>query len=304
VAFVLLCGASAMAAATPAGTLISNIARIDYRLDGGVVSRQSNQVDIRVGELIDFTVAPAPTCTAPSASGLIVVGFDIFNRGNGREAFVPGQPVITGTPSFVLTGVFADTNLSGCYEAGIDLPILPGGRTDPVPPGGWLRIFVIGGGDAGGGHITLPITSGTGGGGTGTAYLGAGDDGGDAVIGASGGTVGDIAAPLPSPLIATLVKSQSVRAADGSTQPRYGAIVTYSIEGRFAGLGTARAAAIADLIPAGTDYVPGSITLDGRPISDAAGDDAGGFDGRRIAVSLGDVAAPAMHSVSFKVRIK
>lgn len=290
---------------TPAGTVISNIAQIDYRLDAAAVSRSSNQVDIRVGEIIDFTVTPAPACTAGGSGDLIVAGFDVTNRGNGQEAFIPGQPVVTGIRSFVLSGVYADSNGSGCYEAGVDQPIPPGGKTVPLRPNVSGRIFVVGNGDAGnGGTIVLPVTAETGGGTTGTSFLGRGDGGGDAVIGTSGGTVVGVPGVLPAPMTATLVKSQRVRNADGSSDARYGAVVTYSIEGRFAGIGIARGAALADQIPAGTAYVPGSLTLDGRPVSDVAGDDAGGFDGRRIAVSLGDVAAPAVRTISFQVRIK
>lgn len=220
VVLVLLCGASAQGTMTPAGTVISNIAQIDYRLAAGAVSRSSNQVDIRVGEIIDFTVTPAPACTAGGSGGLIVAGFDITNRGNGQEAFIPGQPVVTGVRSFVLSGVYADSNDSGCYEAGVDQLIPPGGKTVPLRPNVSGRIFVVGTGDAGGGTIVLPVTAETGGGTTGTSFLGMGDGGGDAVIGTSGGTVVGDPGVLPAPLTATLVKSQSVRNADGSSDPR------------------------------------------------------------------------------------
>jgi len=62
-------------------------------------------------------------------------------------------------------------------------------------------------------------------------------------------------------------------------------------------------AVIADAIPAGTIYVPGSLKLDGAAVSDTGDGDAGVFDGQRVSVRLGNVASPAVRTVSFQVRI-
>ena len=80
-----------------------------------------------------------------------------------------------------------------------------------------------------------------------------------------------------------------------------GATVTYTLLARFPA--PAADVAIADSIPAGTTYVPGSLTLDGIVLSDSDDGDPGGFDGRAIAVRLGDVAAPASHRIVFRVTI-
>lgn len=307
-ALTLLVTAQAVSAATPAGTIITNVARIDYSLNGASRTGSSNQVNLRVGEIIDFAVTPAATCSTPHPDGVIVVGFDITNRGNGFEAFIPGTPIVVDAPDFILTGVFSDSDGSECYEDGTDQLLPPGGKTPQLAAGGRVRIFVVGRSRSGGGRIILPVAAenssvqnsvgGIGGG------SGRGDGGGDVVVVPPGGAITDVAAPFPTPLAASLVKSQSVRAPDGSARPLRGAVITYSIEARFGGIGTATDAAIADPIPAGTDYVAGSLTLDGARLSDAAGDDAGVFDGRSTAVTLGSVSAPATHVVSFQVRIK
>lgn len=301
-----LFGAAETFAATPAGTRISNIAHISYRLDAGSFSISSNLVEFRVGEIIQFSVSPAPSCGGAAPDGRVAIGFDVTNLGNGNEAFVPGVPKLTGG-NFDVAGVYVDGNANGCYDPDIDPLIAAGDGTPPIAPGKSVRIFLVGvpGAGAGGGTVVLPITSGTGSGGVGTAIVGAGDGGGDAVMGPGGGVVADVAAPLPGgQLAASLVKSQSVTASDGSAKPRQGAIVTYSLEGRFAGIGRATGAMIADVIPAGTTYVPGSLALDGASLSDAQDDDAGSFDGQRIEVSLGDVAAPAVRTIRFQVRIQ
>lgn len=101
---------------------------------------------------------------------------------------------------------------------------------------------------------------------------------------------------------ATLNKTQVVRARDGSATPTSGAVVTYALAATFAAAG-ARGAAIEDPVPAGTTYLAGSLTLDGAPLSDAAGDDAGECDGRLVRVALGDVAAAVTRTVTFQVRL-
>ncbi|WP_152663895.1 hypothetical protein [Sphingomonas sp. SRS2] len=300
---MLFAASAATAAMTPAGTTISNVARIDYRVGTGAVSRASNRVDIRVGEIIDFSVTAAPPCAGGAGTGgVVAIGFRITNLGNGSEAFIPGSPSVTGGSNFVPAGVIADSNGNGCYDPGVDQPIPPGGKTPPLAPGQSIIVFVIGTGGNGIGELVLPVTSETGTGRRGTAIPGGGQGGSDAVIGDSGGVVTQ-PVPAPRPLIASLVKSQSVRAPDDSTEPRSGAVITYRIEGSFAGIGMASDVAIADSIPAGTSYVADSLTLDGVKISDAADGDNGLFNGTGIAVRLGDVAAPTVHAISFQVRI-
>jgi hypothetical protein len=60
---------------------------------------------------------------------------------------------------------------------------------------------------------------------------------------------------------------------------------------------------ISDPVPAGTSFAPGSITLEGTALSDAADADAGSYTGSGIAVSLGSLASGASRTVTFKVKI-
>ena len=56
-------------------------------------------------------------------------------------------------------------------------------------------------------------------------------------------------------------------------------------------------------IPAGTTYRPGTLTLEGGALSDAADADAGEFTGTGIAVRLGTVAGGGARTVTFQVAI-
>lgn len=287
-------------AATPAGTIISNIAHIQYLKDGASRTGQSNRVDVRVDEVVRFSVTPVPACGAPQ--GMTVIAFRITNNGNAPKTFIPRRPEVIEGTGFVVSGVYADTNGNGCYDPGIDQLIPAGGRTPVVGPGGSTTVFVVGSGGSGPIRLRLLFVPGSQDGGDGT---GEGSEGGGwAVTGPDrNGVTGDSSTVMSGTMSAQLVKSQTVRAQDGSATPRSGATVTYTIEGRFTGIGMAADAVIADAIPAGTIYVPGSLKLDGAAVSDTGDGDAGVFDGQRVSIRLGNVVAPAVRTVSFQVRI-
>jgi uncharacterized repeat protein (TIGR01451 family) len=295
------------AAMTPAGTMIRNIAQIAYDLDGKAAALDSNTVDLRVDELIELAVEPAPACAGQTGTdGKTVIGFRLTNRGNGKEAFIPEAPTVEDG-DFVTEALIADSNHDGCYDPAIDTAIPAGGKTPELAPGESIILFVVGSYRQTMGTIRLRVRSATGTGATGSAMDGAGDGGSDAVMGIAGGAAqGEPGTrqDRQAPLAASLVKSQSVRAPDGSDRALRGAIITYRIAGSFTGNGVATDAAIADPIPPGTTYVPGSLSLDDNMLSDGADSDAGTFDGRAIAVKLGDVAAPAVRTVSFQVQIQ
>ncbi|MFB5678200.1 isopeptide-forming domain-containing fimbrial protein [Paenibacillus terreus] len=60
---------------------------------------------------------------------------------------------------------------------------------------------------------------------------------------------------------------------------------------------------ISDVIPAGLEYVPGSLTVDGASVSDSEGDDSGHYDGSKIVGQFGDVTDTAWHTVTFRVKV-
>ena len=273
---------SSAQAATEAGTAIRNVAQVRYGIDGEVSTIASNPVSTRVDEIIDFTVDPSPACANPTANGITAIGFDIVNRGNGDESFTIGTPVATG--DFKVTGLAADANDDGCYEPGTD-PSIPYGTNTPVlAPGKRYRVFVLGEGTLDGGTLELPVTSRFGDARVGQVIDGAGDGGSDVVIGGTGGKVTGrpVRRYAVQEVHAELVKTQSVKARDGSDQPMRGAIITYTLQGNFTGGGTANDVVIADPIPAGTVYVAGSLMLDGNALSDAGDGDVGSFTGSGI----------------------
>ncbi|MCU6454236.1 hypothetical protein LPN01_09110 [Sphingomonas sp. A2-49] len=290
-------------AQTRAGVRVVNVATLSVRDGDGERTLPSNPASLTVAERLDLTLDPGNDARVDIGSGGGAVAVVLVNRGNGSEAFdLAAQP---SDATVTIRGVAIDRDGDGRFDAATDA-LLTDGRTPALDPGATLRLLVLV--DPAATPVTvatIDVTARavTGTGPAGTVFAGQGDGGGDAVTGATTAratlAVAIGAAPPPA---AQLVKSQSVRAPDGSDRPVNGAIITYRLEARI--LRAAAAVRIDDPIPQGTLYVPGSLTLDGAPLSDAAGDDAGRADDAGIAVTLGDVAGATTRIVQFKVSIQ
>src|SRR6185503_12564038 len=86
-----------------------------------------------------------------------------------------------------------------------------------------------------------------------------------------------------------------------------GDVLTYTIryQGLGAGAGTATNVIVTDPLPAGATFVAGSITLDGTPLTDATGDDAGSYNAssRRVSVTLPNVTGSSAGVITFRARL-
>lgn len=287
--------AQANAAAAPqtaAGTVVANTADLGWAIGAERGATRSNTDRLIVAERLDLRLAPGPTAPAGSAALPVL----LINGGNGVEAFALAAATLDD-PSRPLKLV-VDADRDGRCDATVDRELIAG-RTAPLAAGAALQLLVC---DTPG-PVRVSVKAATGSGVPGTTYAGAGDGGGDAVVGPSGaaatlvvGDGGEGAAAEP-----VLVKSQSVVAPDGSARAMVGATITYTLAAQFAA--DSSAAEIEDPVPAGTRLVPGSLTLDGAPLTDTADADAGEVAAGAIRVRLGDVAAGTDHRVTFAVII-
>ncbi|MBJ6122099.1 hypothetical protein [Sphingomonas mollis] len=303
IVLALLCMAQSAPASgqTRAGTAIVNTASISYTLDGTDYQAPSNSVTIVVAERLDVGLAPQGSVPVvdetPGTVPLVLT-----NLGSGQESFT--IDVSASVTTIALDGVAIDRNGDGRFDAATDTMLT--GPTPVMQPGESLPLLAIvaatPGMTAAGGDLHVTATAITGSGPTTETFPGAGDGGGDAVVGDTGATASaDIPFLGPNAAGPTLSKSQAVVAPDGSAQPVSGAVVTYTLVARFPD--ATRTARIDDPVPAGTTYLPGSLSLDGAVLSDAADGDAGSAGPRTISVVLGDTAPGAMRTVSFKVRL-
>lgn len=118
----------------------------------------------------------------------------------------------------------------------------------------------------------------------------------------------------------TLLGNKSVVDLNGAPV-RPGDLLEYTVPVSNIGLDTADDSRFFDAIPTGTRYEPGSLRVDGRPVTDAPGDDLGEFvaspqghvvaylgtgatAARGGAIPITPVGATAPHEVSFQVRVQ
>ena len=301
----------AEAAGTRAGSTISNTASASFDAGGGTTTIDSNRVDLLVDELLDVTVDssnPADVPTTPGATGQVLT-FSVTNNGNGVEAFALTTIANAGGDDYdpAVTQIYLD-NGDGLFDSSTDALYTPGANDPSFDPDESVTVFVLAttpgsAADGNRGIISLAAAAKTGTGDPGDSFAGQGEGGGDAVVGSTGADGQDAGAFLVSAATVTLVKSAVVTNSLSTADPIPGATITYTIVATVAGSGSVNGLAITDDIPADTSYVPGSITLGGSALSDAADADAGNYNGTRINVALGTVAGGQTRTVTFRTTI-
>lgn len=317
----MICGAAAisglissnqaLATGVTAGTLIENTAVASYDDGAGARTINSNTVTVRVDELLDVTLTsldPGPITTRP---GDAVLTFELTNQGNGPEAFrfTTNSAVAGNDFDVVVRSIAIDSNGNGVYDEGVDQILTAPETTAILAPDTVLTVFVlvtvpVDAADTEIGNVDLTAEAVTGSGAPGTVFAGQGVDGGDAIVGTTGAIATARGALIVGVANVELIKSVTLRDPFGGTSAVPGTIATFTIRAEVTGSGTINDLVITDLIPEGTTYAPGTLTLDGAALSDAEDGDAGSAsDTAGIAVDLGDVVATANRSVTFDVVI-
>ena len=302
----------AFAAGTPAGTSIQNVATATYDTPAGEASVDSNMVELKVDELLDVTVSwadPADVGTAPGLTGQ-VLRFTLTNGGNGAERFQLATVGTGGGDDFdpAVGGIYLDTNGNNAFDAGVDTAYVAGSNDPELGPDQSMSVFVLStipasAEDGDRGRVQLTAAAATGTGAPGTSFAGLGQGGGNAVVGATGADAEDDGWYKVSKAAIGFVKSAAVTDPFGGSNRVPGATITYTLAATVSGSGSLANVRIADAIPAGTSFAPGSITLEGSALTDADDADSGKFTGTGISVGLGTLAAGASRTVTFKVKI-
>jgi uncharacterized repeat protein (TIGR01451 family) len=308
---IALYPASASASGVTAGTLIQNTATATYTSgsDSGTVN--SNTVTVRVDELLNVAVTGLDGAPITIGAGTAVLSYSITNTGNGSEAFdITVGPTVAGNDfDATVQSVAIDTNGNGTYEPGVDQVLATGAATPAIAPDASLTLFVIvalptGVNDGDTSQVRLTADAVTGTGSAGTVFAGQGEGGGDAVVGSSGATGNGLESLLAALANVALTKSAVVDADPVfGTQPVPGAVITYTLSAQVSGAGQVDSLRITDVIPAGTTYQNGTLTLDAAALTDGADADAGTASAAGIDVNLGTVAGGTTKTVTFKVRI-
>jgi len=304
------------AAGTPAGTVVDNTAVIDYEVGGSPLNQSSNTHTVTVAELLDVDVTllsgPVPVASPDTARELLYV---VTNTGNGTETLSLAIDSVLGGDDFdpvpAVPAIYFDTDASGDLSAP-DLAYNPGVNDPNLAADASVDILIVNDipaalADGNIGFSELSASSTTGTGAPGDVFAGLGDGGVDAVVGTSGATNADTGQYVVGDIQFTVVKTATVSDPFGGTQPVPGAQISYQIVLTPTGTATATNSAFGDPIPPNTTYVPGTITLNGGPLTDAADADAGEFitaPAPEIAVVLGDLTgASGAQTINFSVTI-
>jgi len=310
----------ALAAGTPAGTMIVNQASVSYQSNGSTFLRDSNPASIRVDEKLDLilTWEDAASIRVEPGDRQAMLTFRLTNLGNDGEAFTLSVTnTLTGDQFDPLRpNILLDSNGSGVFDVG-DRPY-----DSNNPP--WLvadanlAIFVfidipvaLAGGDLG--LLQLNATALTGSGVPGTVFPSLIREGIGAVVGASGGRSSAEGRAQAGHLPARLVKSATVSDPRGGSEPMPGALITYAITVSVEGSTPAKAMVVTDPVPENTTYVPGTLRLStatgSQTLSDAVDGDRGqiietppGSGHGVIEFPLGDLD-PGTTTVTFQVTI-
>ncbi|HEY0044934.1 MAG TPA: hypothetical protein VGB62_10335 [Allosphingosinicella sp.] len=304
---------TANAAGTLAGTNITNVATATYDLpNGDPATIDSNTVTLLVDELLDVTVDwkdPADVATAPGRTAQLLT-YTLANGGNGTEAFKLSTVANGGGDDFdpAVTSIVLDSNGNGAYDAGVDTVYVAGSNDPELAPDARITVFVLssipaGAADTNRAHADLVAVAKTGSGAPGTSFAGLGQGGGNAVVGATGADADAAGWYKVSKADLSFVKSATVADSFGGTANAPGATITYTLTATVNGSGSLANVKVADAIPAGTTFKPGSITLDSAPLSDAADSDAGAFTGSGISVGLGTLPSGSAKTITFQVKI-
>lgn len=317
-------------AGTPAGTVISSVATLNYVIGGSAQTPITIVTPaIKVDELIQPTLtwqdgAPV-TVNSPGTNNALT--FVLTNSGNGQESFSLTRtngplPLPAGnyTPlSGSIGSIYLENGLQAGFQAtgpNADTAYIPGTNDPNLAPDTGQIIYVISDtppsvpGNALGEVLltAASLTAGAAGALPGTSLAGSGQGNVFAVVGSTGALSHVIGRYIVSVSGMSLVLSKTVAAVldpNGTAVLMPGSVITYQIAATLSGTGTATNLVITDPLPASVTYVPGSIAVDSAAQTDANDADKGQFIAttHTVSVSLGNVAAPANVVITFRATI-
>lgn len=318
-------GAStAYAVGTDAGVNIQNTATAAFEISGTPQTPvSSNTVQTTVDELLDVVVVDdngGPVAVGVGESGAILQ-FTITNNGNGSEVFriIGDDTVNEGGFDPALNQLFLESNALPGLQVGSDTAYVSGIADPTLAEDESLVLYVqsdipggLSQGDIGDVEVRAvaqTIITATGGIDDpddaswpvpGVSYAGAGDGGGNAVV----GTSNDVNSLLMrtagryqvSDAVVSIVKTAtSVLDPFGGTTLVPGSVITYQLVVTVTGTGTAQALVVSDAIPAELDYQLNTLVVSGTPEDDdfaPSGTDNSGYNAgaTTLVVDAGSIA--------------
>ena len=326
IAFLAACfltAGAAQAAGTPAGTIITNTATMNYKLSGASQPPVSSSNQFVVDRFVNLVVTKnLDAIVAPGSLNQALL-FLATNTSNTAIRFAL-SPVSKATNTWTMNNVriFADTNNNGVWDAG-DTPYTDASTFGEIASGGSITVLIV---------ADTPVTVGTGeaaqydlvatavDAGTvnvSTQTAGPNTPGVDTVfLDSAGSAIGDGTRDGKHSAVATysvttsvttvsLVKSVTILDQWGGNLPIPGATLRYTIVATATGIGTANNVVFSDPLPLNTTYIANTLRLDNAPVGPAIGD-VGTTTPDTVTVRLGNMTSSSSqtHTVQFDVKIQ
>jgi uncharacterized repeat protein (TIGR01451 family) len=316
-------------ALTPAGTPISNQARLQFQVQNAPGEIQSNTVAFRVAQLLDVAVTSQDASDVGVNSPDVgrVLTFRVSNIGNGTETYrlsradaLPGDQFDPVPSSVLVANLYLENGLQPGFQASgpyADIPYAVGSN-DPVMPAATERtVYVVstiptGQAHLDGGRSQLVATSAQADvpgklPGTGLPALNTVSQ--ERVVGLSSGQAHATGTYRVTGLQTTMLKTVAkVVDPQGGSTLMPGAVITYRLVTDIRGNGTASSVMVSDALPAQVRYKSGTLHLNGVVQTDAADSDASQVDvaavPQTLRVKLGSQNAPFLATVEFDVIVE
>jgi uncharacterized repeat protein (TIGR01451 family) len=270
----LIATPTAQALGTPAGTVISNQATVDFEdANGNPLQQLSNIVETTVSAVEGVDIAPATSSLTGDPGDLICHFHTLTNTGNDTDKIDVNT---AGAPFGWAVTVYEDTDASGDYTAGVDTALVDNDAngsvdTDDLANDGTMDVLVC---------VQIPNNAGD-------------TDAEDTTV-----TVSSANDPLvtDSAVDTTTVTAPDltvVKEVNPATDQPPGATLTYTVEITNNGSADALNVVLTDPIPANTTYVGGSASTDQGSITSTA----------PITADIGTIVAGDTVTVTFQVTI-
>lgn len=310
---------SAHAAGTAAGTVIPNTATIRYTFSGLPYTQQAAAPYVAVARLL--SVRTTWQDSTPSASNspdtLRPLTFAVTNLGNATDTIALARDNAVGGDQFdptdspqgaiwLETGAQAGLQTSGpnadvVYVPGSNDPVLAAGASRTVYLASGIRAgFTTGATARANLQARSALAPATATPGAQVAVL----SGVPVIAGPNGARSTATGIYLVS-IIAVGITKSVVTVADnqGGTRVMPGSVVTYRLLVSATGTGSASNVVVSDPLPAALTFVPGSITVDGAPRTDAADGDDSSFTNGTVRTVLPSLAASQSRAIEFKATV-
>jgi uncharacterized repeat protein (TIGR01451 family) len=320
-----LAGGTALAAGTPAGTIITNTVSVSF-VQGGVTQTTTAGNSFMVDRAINEVVTKnSDASTAPTSTN-VALSFLVSNTSNTSMRFALSEvskPTNTWTMNNVR--IYRDNNNSGAWDAG-DTLYADAGTFGDVASGVSVTVLIVADApasltigqtalydlvatavDAGTLNISIQ-TMGPNTAGIDTVFLDvAGSAVGDGARDGKHSASGAFSA-TSSAVNVNLTKTVTTLDQWGGNLPIPGAILRYVIVATTMGSGTANNVVISDPLPLNTTYIANTLKLNGAAVTDIVDADAGDVGGTTpsaVSVKLGNLTSvsPAQ-TIQFDVRIQ